>query len=146
MDQLRTCNLLEPLLENILSAIRNQVDERIQYKRVHPDDPSVQVKELGCEKETYDVYMAVTETMVYHKPDNGLLSDDLLNNADYEMDDNAHQFFVFEEEEEDSEEDDEDSQNRSETWEYGSDFEENDYGYYGSEEEDGSEYDEDYYY
>lgn len=146
MERLRTQSMLDPILDNLLSTIRKQVDECIRHKENHPEDDRVLVKPLNQASETYDVYMATTENMVYSKPDNGLLSDDLLKNADYEMDDTAHQFYMFDEYEgSEEEDDDEDSQNRSETWEYGSDVEDEvEYGYQSEEEDYIPHYEEEY--
>lgn len=120
MKKLRKYEKLTPLLENILNIIRSQVKTCLEYVKNHPNCQDIQIHSVESSKDCYDVYMASAEDITYNKPVDGLLSEDLLNNADYEMDDNAQQIYVYEDEEEDDDEDDdEDSQNRSETWEYG---------------------------
>lgn len=120
MKKLRKYEKLTPVLENILNIIRSQVKTCLEYVKNHPNCQDIQIHSVETSQDCYDVYMASAEDITYNKPVDGLLSEDLLNNADYEMDDNAQQIYVYEDEEDDDEDDDdEDSQNRSETWEYG---------------------------
>lgn len=139
MQNLRSNPMLTPTLEKILVIIRKQVEERIKHKTLHPEDTSIIVHDTDAIKDTYDVYMATTEDRVFYKPENGLLSEDLLTNQDYELEDYSHTLYYFEE---DEHEDDEDSQNRSVDWEYGGD----DDGYFYNSDNDTEFDDSDGYY
>lgn len=125
MKKIKRMDSLSMSLQSVLNIMKQQVNDCIIYKTQHPDDSSIIIPEMNESNDVYDVYLSSSMTTTYDKPDNALLSEDLMNDKDYEMDDSAV-FYVFEEDEH-AHDDDEDSQNRSETWEYGSDHWDEDY-------------------
>ena len=114
MKKLRKYEKLTPVLENILNIIRSQVKTCLEYVKNHPNCQDIQIHSVETSQDCYDVYMASAEDITYNKPVDGLLSEDLLNNADYEMDDNAQQIYVYEDEEEDDEDDDDEEEDDDE--------------------------------
>lgn len=125
MKKIKRMDSLSISLQSILTIIKKQVNDCIEYKTQHPEDTSIIIPKMDESNDVYDVYLSSSMTTTYNKPDNALLSEDLMNDKDYEMDDSSV-FYVFEEDEH-AHDDDEDSQNRSETWEYGSDHWDDDY-------------------